>query len=1281
MTLTLVSGMPNPEGGSVAAATSAQNSDAVELGSSVEPADRDRVLPHGWRSSNDLAWTTAGDSTGFHLLVAEARSGYAWRTVASLWEPGFDTDRWIGNVCLTGSGKRAVVAYAPRQFTNRPELFTHGAFAAVVDIASGKVRKLGLGVSLAYFNPGCGTGEEAVLTQNGDDRVGRTRLHWLDTATGRIGWKAELRGDATSAVPVGERIVTVTEDGLVAVHPSGKRETLVKGAAFRMHPDARGGLVFMRQDGDDAVVYGHHGGRTVEFARGPITNVNVTPGTHGRVFITGDARKSRALPARVTQIPANADAEVSTHGALVFDHVVPAPGDRAQPGVVAARPDAAMPVRLRATATETDRSVGFMVFPGERPARYLAQGAAPSPALPSGGGQESTESASATNPVDEDRTCAVPRNDARTQVYQPHWKQVEWAANLAVQDALYITRPDNWKKSGVAGPWQPQAMFKAPPLRGGGRVPAQVMLGILAQESNLWQATGRALPGVTGNPLVGNFYGLTYSNPGVDYFKIDWSRSDCGYGVAQVTDGMRRDAAKPTANEKRAIAMDYATNIAAGLQILHKKWNQLYDAGIVIDDGDPQYIENWFAAVWAYNSGVNPQANTGNTSGCTPGPNCTDGEGNWGLGWTNNPARELYPRNRTGFLDDGTGKPHYDDARHPQHWPYPEKVMGWAAHPIIKYELDGSYSGGYKWATWSTDGHRASVKPPPDRFCQYGGMTDNHCNAVYSQPCLHPDFHCWWHWSNFWKLCSYGGCGTERLAYKPGDPEPPGVENYAPACSTYGLPANALVIDDVPDSVPIVRPGCSRATSNAGTFGLRFSADAEGYYRSKVDFHQIGGGYHGHFWFAHNRVHEEDRARVMQVEGTWTLNQQVNGWMRVLVHMPDHGARTQQAPYTVHLGDGITKTRAVPQKTKAHTWVPLGAFKFAGTPKVSLTNVDQIGGARENVAFDAVAFQPLPGKPRHQIVAMGDSFSAGEGAAQHPHLDYYRETNDNGDGNPDYRNGCHRSLHSWSRQAKLSDSARSIGYRADDWDASMDFHFIACSGAETENMLPPGVANEFGEYGQGQHRELSQFDKGFLDENTTLVTFSIGGNDARFVDVLIHCITHAKCHATTYQDDGEPLDAATRKRISGDVKESVRKVVRNIHEAAPKAKIVLMGYPRLFDGISPTAYCLNTLEPEEIAWIHDMVALMNDELLDIARSLRTLEGIPAEMADPRIAFLNRGACTAAGESAEAIHRIILEKTEGEKPGPRPSQQSIHPNIAGAGLYARAFEATLLSMGL
>ena len=126
--------------------------------------DPDRVLAPGWRRSADRAVTTVGDDTGFKVLVADASSAYQWRTAASLSEPGYDTDDWIGQSCVTGSGRRAVVVYAPRTYTNNEAAFGAGGFAAVVDLTTGAVTKLASRVSLAYFNPGCDAGEDVALT-------------------------------------------------------------------------------------------------------------------------------------------------------------------------------------------------------------------------------------------------------------------------------------------------------------------------------------------------------------------------------------------------------------------------------------------------------------------------------------------------------------------------------------------------------------------------------------------------------------------------------------------------------------------------------------------------------------------------------------------------------------------------------------------------------------------------------------------------------------------------------------------------------------------------------------------------------------------------------------------------------------------------------------------------------------------------------------------------------------------------------------------------------------
>ncbi|MFI1192668.1 hypothetical protein ACH4T9_05280 [Micromonospora sp. NPDC020750] len=109
----------------------------------------------------------------------------------------------------------------------------------------------------------------------------------------------------------------------------------------------------------------------------------------------------------------------------------------------------------------------------------------------------------------------MPRNDPMTQAYQPNREQMEWAADLAVRGQLTFQRPANWSNNGLPA-YSPQGMFPSLALSGGGFVPAQVFLGILAQESNLLQASFHVVDGLAGNPLTSlGYYGLDLMNPDV----------------------------------------------------------------------------------------------------------------------------------------------------------------------------------------------------------------------------------------------------------------------------------------------------------------------------------------------------------------------------------------------------------------------------------------------------------------------------------------------------------------------------------------------------------------------------------------------------------------------------------------------------------------------------------------------------------------------------------------------------------------------------------------------
>jgi hypothetical protein len=70
---------------------------------------------------------------------------------------------------------------------------------------------------------------------------------------------------------------------------------------------------------------------------------------------------------------------------------------------------------------------------------------------------------------------------------------------------------------------------------------------------------------------------------------------DCGYGIAQVTSGMRRGENSPF--DPNRVAAEPAYNVSVGAAILAGKWR----AAACVGSNNPQIIEHWYFAVWGYN--------------------------------------------------------------------------------------------------------------------------------------------------------------------------------------------------------------------------------------------------------------------------------------------------------------------------------------------------------------------------------------------------------------------------------------------------------------------------------------------------------------------------------------------------------------------------------------------------------------------------------------------------------------------------------------------------------
>ncbi|WP_328664387.1 golvesin C-terminal-like domain-containing protein [Streptomyces sp. NBC_00328] len=958
--------------------------------------------------------TAVADTGGLRILVADSAQAYAWKTAATLSEPGLPADSWIGNECVLDRDHAAAV-YAPRSFTNSPDLMQGGAFAAIVNLTTGKVTKLPFTASLAYFDPSCNpdtrTAAFTAYRDMNDPAKTRTRVVTVNTA-GKILGKVATTGEATSAVPLKDGTVAAMGRRLVHLDRSGKVKNLLTagGVPFDIHPVDGGHIAFVERNGSEkarARLWGGPG-KAITVATGRLGDLDLTRGGSAQVFITGHpAGVSRIQGSGVSRLNAKVGTVISSQGRLAVDPVL-TPGMRAGveniknagKGFAKTAPSAKngtaqatsladdAPLTVTSTATNTGAKISQTVISTSTstgtdlltPA-LMSSVKARSAAAASGKHAQLAKSAAVTSivshdPTDPDRWCSISRNDVNTQALQPTPNQVEWAVDMAVRGNLRASymRQGGYRNQSGLGTVDPQGLFPPPTLTGGGRIPANVMLGIMAQESNMWQAESGAIPGQMGSPLaaVDGYYGhqIDPGNPDA-YWNINWDKSDCGYGVGQVTDGMRLAGhEKPGETSlspalQKAVSVDYSVNIAASMKILASKWNEVHTAGqtITVNDDDPSRVENWFTAVWNYNLGFNPPSDASQHGG------------HWGLGWYNNPANPVYAKSwGHPFMDtdvDGTEANH--DAAHPQDWPYEEKVMGWAAWSIdtgYSYSTDGRQdwkgeagfsSAGFRPAWWTSTAQRSLVSPPLSVFCN----SNNSCDPATPPNC--PDAECyaqyWWNKPNAtWKTNCANDCGHELIKYATLISEPGRgyrLKNGTPVCS--GAPDGAHVVASAPNGTE-TWGDCGQITSS-GTFQFTFYADTMGtHFDAKADLHQIGGGYGGHFWYAHERDvgHLGGEGGQMTIDGRWKLNGQLEKKQAmVYVYIPDTGAQTHQAVYEVVTALGTQKVTIDQSANASGRWVPLGAFRFNDmTPEVRLSNTTPSGTADKDIAWSAVAFVP-----------------------------------------------------------------------------------------------------------------------------------------------------------------------------------------------------------------------------------------------------------------------------------------------------------------------------------
>jgi lysophospholipase L1-like esterase len=147
-------------------------------------------------------------------------------------------------------------------------------------------------------------------------------------------------------------------------------------------------------------------------------------------------------------------------------------------------------------------------------------------------------------------------------------------------------------------------------------------------------------------------------------------------------------------------------------------------------------------------------------------------------------------------------------------------------------------------------------------------------------------------------------------------------------------------------------------------------------------------------------------------------------------------------------------------------------------------------------------------------VALGDSYSSGTGTR-----DYSLSS------------GCQRGPYAYPALIKADRPGTNLT-------------FVACSGAKTGDVLANQVQS--------------------LSATTNIVTITIGGNDAGFSSVITKCAEPWPVNC-----DGDITNA--QNYINNTLPGNLNSVYSQIKSRAPSARVVVLGYPRLFMGVDCNA--------------------------------------------------------------------------------------------------------------
>ena len=270
-------------------------------------------------------------------------------------------------------------------------------------------------------------------------------------------------------------------------------------------------------------------------------------------------------------------------------------------------------------------------------------------------------------------------------------------------------------------------------------------------------------------------------------------------------------------------------------------------------------------------------------------------------------------------------------------------------------------------------------------------------------------------------------------------------------------------------------------------------------------------------------------------------------------------------------------------------------------------------------------------RPYARYVALGDSFSSGEGVSP------FEAGTDTG------ANSCHRSPQAYPRLLK-NDFNLGLGSMA----------FVACSGATTQSVLYGGSA-------EGAWGEPPQIDALSLD--TEVVTITIGGNDVGFKNFATACTIGSCDFATTAYSD-------IHGKIVNDLPGELADVYQAIDSATSStADIYVVGYPQIAPAEMPTGpnsacYPLNggtdNPDPElnDGATAHAVVSELNS----------VIEDAVANMNSTKFHFVNPNLSGSPFIGHDWCQQDRYFVQIGVPIPPSNTEYSFHPNVDGQEAY-------------